>query len=504
MKKIIECVPNFSEGRDQKKIKAILAAIKSVPGAMLLDYESDPAHNRSVVTFAGDPEAVLEAAFQAIKKASELINLDQHKGEHPRMGATDVCPLIPIKGVKEAECIKYAEQLAKKVAEELKIPVYLYEAAARKAERQNLADLRRGEYETIKKEIAKNKDRWPDFGPKKLGKAGITAIGVRPPLVAYNVNLQSKNLKIAQEIAKTVRAKTGGFQYVKALGFELEDRGIVQVSMNLTNYKASTVHHVFEAIKREAQRHSVQVLESEVIGLIPQAALINAAKYYLKINDFKKKQVLETRLQQKIERSKDYLDSFLDKVASKSPVPGGGSVAALAGSLAAALSSMVANLTIGSKKYVKVHSEMEKALKKTEQLRQRLFELIEEDAQAYKMVGKAYKIEDLQLREKEIQKSLKLAAGTPLHIAETAINLLDQIKVLIEKGNQNAISDCGVGVYLIETAVRGAILNIRINIKEISSPKFQKEMITEIEKLEKTLETKGSKLKEAVNQKLAL
>ncbi|MBI4231675.1 glutamate formimidoyltransferase, partial [Candidatus Peregrinibacteria bacterium] len=417
-------------------------------------------------------------------------------------GATDVCPLIPIKGIKELECIKYAEKLAKRVADELKIPVYLYEAAARKPERQNLADVRRGEYEAIKAEMAKNQERWPDFGPKKLGKAGITAIGVRPPLVAYNVNLKTNDIKIAQAIAKTVRAQSGGFKYVKALGFELEDRNVVQVSMNLTNYKASTVHHVFEAIKREAERHSVQVLESEVIGLIPQAALVNAAKYYLQINSFKNKQVLETRLQQKIEKSKDYLDSFLDKVASKSPVPGGGSVAALAGSLAAALSSMVANLTLAGKKYTKVYPEMEKALKKTEQLRKRLFELIKEDANAYKMVGKAYKIKDESSREKEIQKALKLAASTPQEVAETALKLLDQIKVLIEIGNPNAVSDCGVAVYLVEAAVNGAILNMQINLKEISSPKFQKDMQSVITQLYKNLESKAAKLKEAVNQKL--
>jgi glutamate formiminotransferase / formiminotetrahydrofolate cyclodeaminase len=498
MKKIIECIPNFSEGRDLKKIASIVEAITAVKGVFFLGSESDGDHNRSVVTFAGSPEAVLEAAFQAIKKAGELIDLNKHEGEHPRMGSTDVCPLVPIKGVKEAECVEYAKKLAERVGKELKIPTYLYEKAAQKPERENLANVRKGQYEGIKAEIGKDSSRKPDFGPSKLGSAGATAIGVRIPLLAYNVNLATDNLKIAKAIAKTVRAKTGGFTFVKAMGFALEDKGIVQVSMNLTNYKKSKVHTVFEAIKREAHRYGVQVLESEVIGLIPQKALVDAAKYYLQINDLKNKQILETAIQKQVERSTVTLDGFLDQTASKKPVPGGGSVSALSGALAAALSTMVANLTLARDKYKKVHPEMARALKKTETLRTRLYELIEEDSQAYKAVVAAYK----EGKDSKIQKASKLAAATPLEIAETAIKLLDPLKILAEKGNPNAITDCGVAAHMIESAVKGAILNVRINLKEISSKPFNKEMNEACEKLKNTLDKKTSKIEEVVESKL--
>lgn len=235
MKKIVECIPNFSEGKDKTVIDAIVKAITDVPGIILLNQESDPAHNRSVVTFAGEPKPVVEAAFQGIKKAAELIDLDKHVGEHPRMGATDVVPFVPLKGVKIKDCIEYAEKLGERVGEELKIPVYLYEKAARTPERENLAAVRKGEYETIKKEIDQSPEKKPDFGPMEVPKAGVTAIGAREPLIAYNVNLETNDLSIAKNIAKTIRYKTGGFKNVKALGFDLEDRGIVQVSMNLTN-----------------------------------------------------------------------------------------------------------------------------------------------------------------------------------------------------------------------------------------------------------------------------
>ncbi len=498
MKKIIECIPNFSEGRDQKKIDKILKAITDVPGVFLLDYESDPAHNRSVVTFAGEPKPVLEAAFQAIKKAAELIDLDKHKGEHPRMGATDVCPLVPIKGVKKSECIKYAEELGERIGKELKVPIYLYEDAARKPERQNLADVRRGQYEGIKKEIGKDPKRKPDFGPAKLGKAGITGVGARPPLVAYNVNLATNDLKIAKAIAKTVRFKTGGFKNVKAMGFELEDRGIVQVSMNLTNYKESNVHHVFEAIKREAQRYGVHVLESEVIGLIPEAALVRAAKYYLQINDFKNKQILENILAKKMTKGRQYLDEFIETVASKKPIPGGGSVSALAGSLAAALSSMVANLTLARDKYKKVHAQMEKEVIKTEDLRNKLYKLIDEDAEAYKLVGKAYK----EGKPATIQKALKQAAQTPLETAETALKLLDPLKTLAQSGNPNAITDIGVALHLVEAAVKGAILNVRINLKEMTSKKAVKDMTDSCKKMLSSLHKKTEVIEKLVEGKI--
>lgn len=487
MQKIIECVPNFSEGRDLKKIEKMVQAITSISGITLLDQESDPAHNRSVVTFVGDSKAVFQAAFAGIKKASELIDMDIHKGEHPRMGATDVCPFIPISGVTIEECIDLAKKLAKKVGEQLKIPVYLYEKAAIRPQRENLANIRQGEYEIIKKEIGKNSERDPDFGPKKLGKAGATAIGVREILVAYNVNLDTNDLKIAKAIAKKIRFKDGGFPFVKALGFMLKDRGIVQVSMNLTNYKETAVYKVFQAIKKEAKTHGVKVLESEVIGLIPEKALIEAAKYFLKIKNFKDEQILEKILALKMEKSEMSLENFLDQVASKSPVPGGGSVSALAGSLAAALGSMVANLTLNSKRYKKVHKNIIKELPKTEKLRAELFELIEADSLAYQKVRDVYKNSD----QKNIQQALKQAALSPLKIAATAIKILEPLEVLIKNGNQNAISDCGVAIYLIEAAIKGAILNIKINMKYIEDKQFNKVMIEKIKKFKKIIQEKS-------------
>lgn len=493
MKKIIECIPNFSEGRDQKTIEAILEVIKSVPGAILLDHESDASHNRSVITFAGEPKAVLEAAFQATKKAAELIDLDKHRGEHPRMGATDVCPLVPISGVKEAECIKYAEELGARIGKELKIPVYLYEKAARKPERENLADIRKGEYEGIKKEIGKDPARKPDFGPAKLGKAGATAVGVRAPLIAYNINLRSNDLEIAKKIAKTVRHSSGGFKHVKALGFELADKGIVQVSMNLTNYKQTTVHQVFEAVKKEAHSYGVEILESEVIGLIPQAALIKAARYYLQIDGFKNRQILETILQKKMAASQatsdESLKDFIDRLASKNPVPGGGSASALAGTLAAALAAMVANLT---------RPPLEKIAKTAEQLKERLYLLIQEDSDAYGLVVTAYR----RGKETDIQNALKKAAQSPLEIAETSIKILDLLEILTEKGNKNAITDCGVALHLIETAVKGGILNVRTNLNHITSKHFTGEMLDRCKKLRATLDRKVQKIEETVERGL--
>lgn len=478
MKKIVECIPNFSEGRDKQKIEAIVKAIKDVPGIIFLDEESDPAHNRSVISFAGEPEKVLSAAFAACKKAAELIDLDNHQGEHPRMGATDVIPFVPIKGVTIEDCAKLAEKLGEKIGAQLNIPVYLYEKAAKIPERENLANVRKGQYEGIKEEIGKLPQRKPDFGPEKLGKAGAVAVGAREPLVAYNVNLKTDKLEIAKTIAKKIREKDGGLKYVKALGFALEDRGIVQVSMNLTNYKITPPHVVFRAIKKECKKYEVEILESEIIGLIPQNALFEASKEYLKTSpEFKEDQILELALQKQIEKQKTApsLSEFLDSLASKSPTPGGGSVAALSGSLAAALLSMVANLT----------KEMSASLNETEKLRQELYELIEEDAKAYDKVMSAYKNKN----EAEIQNALKYATETPLKTAETTLKLLPHLKILQEKGNKNASSDCGVAKHLIDAAVKGAILNIKINLQYIEDKKYRNEMEEKCLTIEENLKT---------------
>ena len=295
MERLVECVPNFSEGRRKEVIEAIVQAIAEGGKVWILDVESDEDHNRSVVTFVGEPEAVEEAAFRGIKKAAELIDMDQHRGQHPRIGATDVVPFVPLKGVTMEECVAMARRLGERVGSELGIPVYLYGEAATRPERQDLSYIRRGEYEGLKEAIATDPDRAPDFGPKALGKAGATVIGARPPLIAFNVYLGTDDVRVAREIAKAVRHSSGGLRYVKALGLLV--KGKAQVSMNLTDYRQTPIHRVMEMIRREAARYGVNVVSSEVVGLIPEDALLDAAIYYLQLEGFSKEQILERKLE---------------------------------------------------------------------------------------------------------------------------------------------------------------------------------------------------------------
>lgn len=295
-RKIVECVPNFSEGRRPEVVREIVAAVESVPGVQLLDYSSDPSHNRSVLTFIGEPAPVKEAAFRAIAKAAELINMEEHRGEHPRIGATDVVPFVPVLGVTMADCVALARELGAEVAEKLRIPVYLYEEAATRPDRRNLADIRRGEYEGLKREIHLP-ERCPDFGePVMHPTAGATVIGAREFLIAYNINLGTPDVSIAKKIARVVRASSGGLMYVKALGIKLGDRNLAQVSMNLTNFKKTPMHVVFNLVKSEADRYGVPIVGSEIVGLVPLDALLAAAEHYLRIENFSRKQVLETRV----------------------------------------------------------------------------------------------------------------------------------------------------------------------------------------------------------------
>lgn len=295
MERLVECVPNFSEGRRREIIEAIVQAIAEGRKVWILDVESDEDHNRSVVTFVGEPEEVEEAAFQGIKKAAELIDMDQHKGQHPRIGATDVVPFVPLKGVTMEECVAMARRLGERVGRELGIPVYLYGEAATCPERQDLAYIRRGEYEGLKETIATDPDRTPDFGPAVLGKAGATAIGARPPLIAFNVYLNTDDVRIAREIAKAVRHSSGGLRYVKAIGLLV--KGKAQVSMNLTDYRQTPIPRVMELIRREAARYGVAVASSEIVGLVPEDALLDAAIYYLQLDRFSKEQILEKKLE---------------------------------------------------------------------------------------------------------------------------------------------------------------------------------------------------------------
>ncbi|HLG15521.1 MAG TPA: glutamate formimidoyltransferase [Blastocatellia bacterium] len=297
MRKIVECIPNFSEGRRVEVVDRIVEAINSVPGAVLLDRESDPSHNRSVITFVAPPERVVDGAIAGARKAAELIDLNKHEGEHPRMGATDVIPFVPIAGVTMDDCVELSRQCGERMWRELGIPVYLYEKAATRAERENLANLRKGQFEGIRDEIETAEARRPDYGePRVHPTAGITAVGARPALIAYNVNLATSDVEIANKIARAVRHQTGGLRYVKALGFELKDRGIVQVSMNMVNYEGTPLFRAFEMIKREAERYGVRIAGSEIVGLVPQRALNAVADFYLQLENFSEEQILENRL----------------------------------------------------------------------------------------------------------------------------------------------------------------------------------------------------------------
>ena len=507
MSKLVECVPNFSEGRDPQKIAAIVAEIESVDGVQMLDQEMDKDHNRAVITFVGEPEAVYEAAFKAVKKATELIDMEQHHGEHPRMGATDVVPFIPISGTSVEECIELAKRLGKRMADELEIPVYLYEAAATRPSRENLADVRRGEYEGIKESIGTDPDRKPDFGPSRTHPtAGATAVGVRPYLIAFNVYLGTTNLKIAKEIAKAIRFGDGGLRYCKALGFEIKERQQVQVSMNLVNYEKTPIYRAYEMIKSEARRYGVPLVSSEIVGLTPMQAIVDVADFYLGFENFTVSQILEYKLKSPQLSAKQGMKGFLDTVAANTPTPGGGSVSALAGSLSAALGAMVCGLTVGKKKYLDVAEELKVVLKKLEALRTELTFMIEKDAQGFELVLEARrmpKYTDFEIgqRNAKIQEATLVASSIPLEVMEKATAVMELLSTIAEKGNVNSISDVGVANLMAISAVKGAMMNVRINLHGLEDESKRNELAGKssaileraqglFEKIEKIVESK--------------
>jgi len=508
MAKLVECVPNFSEGRRAEVIEKIIEEIKSVEGIMFLDKEMDKDHNRAVVTFAGGPEEVKNAAFKAIARAAGLIDMEKHQGEHPRMGATDVVPFIPISGMTMKDCVKLAQELGKEVGEKLSIPVYLYEAAASRSDRENLADVRRGEYEGIKKEIETNPDRRPDFGPPKMHpKAGATAIGARMPLVAFNVYLGTKDIRVAKRVAKAIRFGGGGLRYVKALGFDIKERGIVQVSMNLVNYLGTPIFRVFEMIKSEAKRYGVPVVSSEVVGLTPMNAMVNVADFYLQLENFKKDQILENKLMHIASAQKHGLVDFLDEVAAPKAVPGGGSVAATAGALSSALSSMVCELTIGKRKYKEVEEEMKEIWECSEKLRKQLKELVIKDAESYQKVMDSRKLTkytdtEMERREGAIQEATKEAASTPLEVMEKAFEAMRLAKIVAEKGNVNTVSDAGVAALMAKAAIEGAGYNVKINLGSIEDQDFVNQTKEKIERILAESRSLGEEIKKSVEEKL--
>jgi len=465
---LVECVPNFSEGRRPEVIAAIRDAIAAVEGTVILDVSSDPSHNRTVVTFVAPVASAADAAFAGISKASELIDLNTHEGEHPRIGATDVCPFIPLEGTSMADCIVLARTLGARVGTELGIPVFLYERAASRPDRTNLADIRRGEFELAKTEIGTNANRVPDFGPNRIHPtAGATVIGARPFLVAFNVYLGGKeNLQVAKNVAKAVRGSSGGLKGVKGLGMEVD--GQAQVSMNLVDLDATPLHRAYEMVRMEAEAQGVTPTWSEIVGLVPERALFETAARHLRWRTYSPDLVLERQVR-KAASGGESLNGFVADVASSAPVPGGGSVVAHVGSLGAALAQMVAGLTVGRKKYAAVESEMKEIALRAAHLVRRLAELKNEDAAAYTIVSDAYKLpkdspEQQTARTAAIQAGLMKAAEVPLETARWCAEVAAIAATCAAKGNTNAASDAGVAALLAEAACRGAAYNVRINV----------------------------------------
>ena len=469
--KLIECVPNFSEGRRPEVIASIRDAVAAVEGVTILDVSSDASHNRTVLTFVAPAESVVRAAFAGIAKARETIDLTTHQGEHPRIGATDVCPFVPLEGATIEDCVALARQLAERVGSELGIPVFLYERAATRPDRVNLADIRRGEFEKARDEIGTNPNRVPDFGPNHIHvTAGATVIGARPFLVAYNVYLgPASNLAVAKEVAKAVRASSGGLPCVKGLGLEVD--GQAQVSMNLTDTDTTPIWTAFEAVRTEAEKRGVIPTWSEIVGLVPERALFETAAHGIMLRGFSNDMVLEYKVRRA--RSGPSLADFVSSVASSAPVPGGGSVAAHAGSLAAALARMVAGLTIGRKKYAGVDGPMRALAADAEALGARLAALVQEDADAYSVVSAAYKLPNdagaaATVRAAAIQAALMEAARVPLETARACTAVARLAVTCATSGNTNAVSDAGVAALLAEAACKGAALNVRINVSAMA------------------------------------
>jgi glutamate formiminotransferase/formiminotetrahydrofolate cyclodeaminase len=434
--------------------------------------------------------------------------MEKHQGEHPRMGATDVVPFIPISGATMRDCVELAQELGKEVGKKLSIPVYLYEAAATRPDRENLADVRRGEYEGIKKEIETNPDRRPDFGPSKMHpQAGATAIGVRMPLIAFNVYLGTRDVRVAKRVAKAIRFGGGGLRYVKALGFDIQERGIVQVSMNLVNYLKTPVFRVFEMIKSEANRYGVPIVSSEIVGLTPMNAMIDVADFHLQLENFKKDQILENKLMHIASAQKHGLADFLDEIAAPKAVPGGGSVSATAGALSSALSSMVCGLTIGKKKYQEVEEEMKEVLGKSEGLRKELKELVIRDAESYQRVVDSRKLTrhtdiETERREGAIQDATKQAASVPLEVMEKALEVLKVAKIVAEKGNINTVSDAGVAALLAKAAIEGAGYNVKINLSSISDQDFTNQTKDRLDRITAESVSLAEDIKKTVEEKL--
>ncbi len=469
---LVECVPNFSEGRDAAKVDAIVEAMK-VPGVYLLDREMDADHNRSVITLVGEREAIEEAAIRGVGKAAELIDLTRHEGAHPRMGAADVIPFIPIDGVSLEDCVAMARHVGAEIWKRFQIPVYLYEAAATRPERQNLENIRRGQFEGIRDEIATNPARMPDFGEARVHPtAGATVVGARKFLVAYNIFLNTADVSMAKKIAKAVRFSSGGLRFVKAAGFLV--RGMAQVSMNLTDFEQTPIHRVFEFVKREAARYGVVPVSSEIVGLIPKQALEQAAEWYLQVESFDSSLILENRLaavmsgKMAVGGLRAGIEPFIEQLAAPTATPGGGSAAAASGAMAAGLAGMVASMSRGKKAYLEHESQLSEAISRLTQLREQLKQAIDADAEAYNVVMKAYKsAKESADGGQAIAAALQEATSVPLGVAERVVEVGEIATRLKPITNPNMSSDLTTAIALAKAALEGALANVHINVDSI-------------------------------------
>jgi glutamate formiminotransferase / formiminotetrahydrofolate cyclodeaminase len=487
MSTLVECVPNFSEGRDKAKVDAVVDAMK-MDGVFLLDREMDADHNRCVITLVGEREAIQEAAIRGVGKAAELIDLSSHQGAHPRMGAADVVPFIPIDGVTIEDCVAMARHVGQEIWKRYQIPVYLYEAAAVTPERQNLENIRRGQFEGIRAEIATNAARKPDFGESRVHPtAGATVVGARKPLIAYNVFLNTPNVEIAKKIAKAVRASNGGLRFVKGAGFLV--RGLAQVSMNLTDFEQTPVHRVFEMVKREAARYGVMPVSSEIVGLIPKKALEQAAEWFLQVENFDSSLILENRLaavmsgKMAVGGLRAGVEPFVEQLAAPTATPGGGSAAAAAGAMAAGLAVMVASMSRGKKTYLQYEAQLSAAIARLGPLREELKAAVDADAESYGAVMKAYKLAKAELAggDAVIAAALKLATGVPLSVAEKAHEVSRITEGLFAISNPNMKSDLTTAQALAGAAIKGALANVEINLASLKDEVFAAEVRRRVE-----------------------
>ncbi len=558
MQPIIECVPNFSEGVNLQTIKLITDEIESIEGVRLLNVDPGKATNRTVVTFVGHPEAVIQAAFLAIKKAGELIDMSKHTGEHPRMGATDVCPLIPIANITMEETARYAQQLAKRVGEELNLPVYLYEAAQSNPARNNLSVIRAGEYEGFFKKI-KQPEWAPDFGPAEFdAKRGGTVIGARDFLVAYNVNLNTTSTRRANAIAFDIReagrvkkvngkavvdenGKTvnipGSLKSVKAIGWYIEEYGIAQISINLTNLNVTPIHIAFDETCKKADARGIRVTGSELVGLVPLKALLDAGKYFLQkqqrsigvsekelikiavkslgldeLTPFKPEERIIEYMLAKAEDSKLVnmtVAAFADETASESPAPGGGSIAAYMGSLGAALATMVANLSSHKAGWDERWQEFSNWAEKGEAAKATLLKLVDEDTAAFNKIMDAFGLpkstdEEKQIRKNAIQQATKYAIEVPFKVMQVAAGTMELIKAMAVTGNPNSVSDAGVGALCVRSAVMGAFMNVRINAAGYDDKNFVDDMLQQGRVIEQQTIQAEQEILQIVNEKIGI